>query len=52
MPKCTWREFGIDPNGYPGSDELSTCGVFIGVHMYRLSDAQISYLANTVHVGE
>ena len=34
--------------GYPGSDELGTCGFFIGVHTYRLSDAQISYLADTM----
>ena len=38
----------VDPNGYPGSDELGTCGFFIGVHTYRLSDAQISYLADTM----
>ena len=38
----------VDPNGYPGSDELGTCGFFIGVHTYRLSDAQISYLAETM----
>lgn len=38
----------VDSNGYLGADELGQCGFFIGVHTYRLSDAQISYLATTM----
>ena len=38
----------VDPKGYTGADDLGTCGFFIGVHTYRLSDTQIQYLANTM----
>lgn len=38
----------VDPDGYPGADELGTCGFFIGVHTYRLSDAQVRYLTDTM----
>lgn len=48
QPAIKTLGLSVDPNGYPGSDELGTCGFFIGVHTYRLSDAQISYLADTM----
>lgn len=38
----------VDPEGYPGADDLGTCGFFIGVHTYRLSEPQIQYLTNTM----
>ncbi len=37
-----------DPNGYSGAEELGTHGFFIGIHTYRLSDAQLSYLTDTL----
>jgi CDP-6-deoxy-D-xylo-4-hexulose-3-dehydrase len=48
QPAIQTLGLSVDPKGYPGSDELGTCGFFIGVHTYRLSDAQISYLADTM----
>jgi len=48
QPAIKTLGLNVDLKGYPGSDELGMCGFFIGVHTYRLSDAQISYLANTM----
>ena len=33
---------------YPGADHLGSCGFFIGVHTYPLSESQITYLANSL----
>ena len=38
----------VDPNGYSGADELGTCGFFVGVHTYKLSEAQIAYLVENL----
>lgn len=37
-----------DARGYPGSDYLGSAGFFIGVHTYRLSEAQVDFLADTL----
>jgi len=33
---------------YPGADHLGSCGFFIGVHTYPLSESQITYLTNSL----
>lgn len=38
----------VDPQGYTGADELGSCGFFIGVHTYSLSESQLKYLADTM----
>lgn len=44
------KSLGIatDPKGYPGADDLGSCGFFIGVHTYPLTEKQIQYLADTL----
>lgn len=37
-----------DAQGYSGADELGSCGFFIGVHTYPLSEGQIDYLADVM----
>lgn len=38
----------IDPAGYPGADELGTCGFFIGVHTYPLTATHVLHLTDTM----
>lgn len=38
----------LQDNNFPGADYLGSCGFFIGIHTYPLSEKQIAYLTNAL----